>query len=115
MIMSLFVKVFSFLIPIIMIIMGIKMWFLPVRTINPHHGYHSRKSMLSQDAWDYAQACMGKTWTLVGIALIFVTIFLLPRIALSDINTLITILSIQIVFLFLPMAWVEIALGRFDQ
>ena len=68
--MSLFVKVFSFLIPIIMIIMGIKMWFLPVRTINPHHGYHSRKSMLSQDAWDYAQACMGKTWTLVGIALI---------------------------------------------
>ena len=58
---------------------------------------------------------MGKTWTLVGIALIFVTIFLLPRIALSDINTLITILSIQIVFLFLPMAWVEIALGRFDQ
>lgn len=105
--MSLFVKLFSFFIPILMIIFGILMWFAPPKNINNSYGYHTKKSMMNQEAWDYAQICAGKSMFLVGIVLIFVTLFLLPRITLDSGSVLITILSIQIVFMFIPFAGVE--------
>lgn len=114
MIVSLFIKLFSFFIPGIMIIFGLLMWFAPPQTINNVYGYRSKRSMANQDAWIYAQVCLGKTWLLVGIVLVLVTIFLLPRITIDEGSLLITILSIQVVFLFIPIGWVEFCLKRLD-
>lgn len=108
--MSLFVKIFSFFIPTLMILFGMLMWFAPPIGINNAYGYRTKRSMMNQEAWDYAQVCMGKSWFIVGIALVFVTIFLLPRITIDDGSLLITILSIQMVFMFLPLAGVEFLL-----
>lgn len=110
--MSLFVKVFSFFIPVLMILFGMLMWFAPPKGINNMYGYRTKRSMINDEAWNYAQICMGKSWFLVGIVLIFVTIFLLPRITLDSGSILITILSIQIIFMFLPLAGVEYLLKR---
>lgn len=110
--MSLFVKIFSFFIPVLMILFGMLLWFSPPKDINNVYGYRTKRSMINDDAWNYAQVCMGKSWFLVGIVLVFVTLFLLPRINLDSDSLLITILSIQIVFMFLPLAGVEYLLKR---
>lgn len=110
--MSLFVKIFSFFIPVLMILFGMLLWFAPPKDINNVYGYRTKRSMINDDAWNYAQVCMGKSWFLVGIVLVFVTLFLLPRINLDSDSLLITILSIQIVFMFLPLAGVEYLLKR---
>mgnify|MGYP004425184993 CR=1 FL=1 len=58
------------------------------------------------------QSLMGKSWFIVGIVLIGVTLFLLPRIALDHGSLIITILSIQVVFLCVPFIWIEFLLSR---
>ncbi|MFR7592748.1 MAG: SdpI family protein [Longibaculum sp.] len=110
--MSLFIKAILFLIPILMIIFGVSMWFFPPQSKNRRFAYRSQKSMRNEETWEYAQICMGKTWFIVGIVLVFVTMFLIPRLALSSGSLLIVMLSIQVVFLFLPFAWIEFLLTR---
>ena len=63
---------------------------------------------------DLCTSMFRKTWLLVGIVLVLVTIFLLPRITIDEGSLLITILSIQVVFLFIPIGWVEFCLKRLD-
>lgn len=110
--MDMLVKVISFFIPILMILFGLSLWLAPPKNINNGYGYRSKKSMANQDAWDYAQIYSGKSMFLVGIVLIFVTIFLLPRINLDSGSLLITILSIQWFFMFIPLAGIEYILRR---
>lgn len=110
--MPLFITAISLFIPIIMILFGILMWFAPPKGRNKSYGYRTKRSMLSEEAWDYAQICMGKSWFVVGIVLVAVTLFLLPRISLDHGSLMITILSIQVVFLCVPFIWIEFLLSR---
>ena len=110
--MPLFITALSLFIPIIMIVFGILMWFAPPKGRSTSYGYRTKRSMMNEETWDYAQACMGKSWFIVGIVLIGVTLFLLPRIALDHGSLIITILSIQVVFLCVPFIWIEFLLSR---
>ena len=110
--MPLFITALSLFIPIIMIVFGILMWFAPPKGRNTSYGYRTKRSMMNEETWDYAQACMGKSWFIVGIVLIGVTLFLLPRIALDHGSLIIIILSIQVVFLCVPFIWIEFLLSR---
>ena len=62
------------LIPIIMIIFGAILKFIPPSKINSFYGYRTTRSMKSQRAWDYAQRRIGTLWLYIGVILYVVFI-----------------------------------------
>ena len=56
--MPLFITALSLFIPIIMIVFGILMWFAPPKGRNTSYGYRTKRSMMNEETWDYAQACL---------------------------------------------------------
>jgi uncharacterized membrane protein len=59
---------------VVFIIAGLLMAKYPPRKINPLYGYRTRRSMQSQEAWNYAQRVSSRRIVLSGIAGIFVFI-----------------------------------------
>lgn len=68
-----FGNIFSFLcdmtIPVILILTGIIFGKYPVKNINSAFGYRTRRSMASQEAWDYANSRFAKIYLIAGIIL----------------------------------------------
>ena len=110
--MSLFMKAILFLIPTFMIVAGIFSWLNPTRYKKGLLAYRSQRSLVSEEATQYAQICMGKSWVIVGIVLFIVTLFLISRLSLAYGDLFIVMISIQVLFLFIPLAWVEYLLSR---
>ena len=57
-----------FIVPVIMLIVGMVSRSHPKKEINGTVGYRSRRSKASQEAWDYAQELMAK-YILVGMGI----------------------------------------------
>lgn len=110
--MSLFMKAILFLIPIFMIVAGMYAWWKPTKNKQSFFAYRSKRSLISEEAMEYAQVCMGKSWFMIGIILFIVTLFLMSRLNLSYGDLFIVMISIQVLFLFIPLAWVEYLLSR---
>ena len=64
-----------------------------------------------RSAADWIRALLALLFGL-AVAHFGVTLFLLPRIALDHGSLIITILSIQVVFLCVPFIWIEFLLSR---
>jgi uncharacterized membrane protein len=47
---------------------GLILWFKPPKKINSIYGYRTKRSMQSQEAWDYAQTESGKQLVYLGLA-----------------------------------------------
>ena len=62
------------LIPIIMVILGLVLKFIPPSKINSFYGYRTTRSMKSQKAWDYAQRRIGVLWLYIGVILYIVIV-----------------------------------------
>ena len=69
-----FMFVCNNLIPLTM--WGIGIWFekKPPTGINAVFGYRTKRSMRSQEAWDFAQRYMGHMWKKAGAVLIIVSV-----------------------------------------
>ncbi|HOJ10770.1 MAG TPA: SdpI family protein [Clostridiales bacterium] len=67
--MDIFFWITDLFIPATMISLGVifKKW--PIKKINMVCGYRTRRSMLSQETWDYANYRMGVLWLKWGIVL----------------------------------------------
>jgi uncharacterized membrane protein len=63
----------------VFIIAGLLMAKYPPRKINPLYGYRTRRSMQSQEAWNYAQRVSSRRIVLSGIAgiLVFIAAWML--------------------------------------
>lgn len=61
-------------IPIILLIMGLGMYFFPPKKINSFIGYRSNKSMKDQESWDYAQKMSGYISTILGFVMLIATV-----------------------------------------
>ena len=61
-------------IPIIVLIMGLGMYFFPPKKINSFVGYRSNKSMKDQESWDYAQKMSGFISVILGFVMLISTI-----------------------------------------
>ncbi|MBU5255206.1 SdpI family protein [Tissierella praeacuta] len=73
--------IFDLIIPLMMIILGYLFYKHPPKTINYILGYRTRRAMLSQENWIFANKRMGQLWFKWGwvlLILVFLTRLLLP-------------------------------------
>jgi uncharacterized membrane protein len=65
-----------FLVPVIVLIMGIILSLYPPKKINGLTGYRTRRSMQSQEAWDFSQRFAGLMAVIVGILMLAIALIL---------------------------------------
>lgn len=95
------------ILPISIILIGLLMKSHPPKTINSIIGYRTRRSMRSQEAWDYANSECGRLWSIIGIFLTVIIVLNkllipLPPENLSIINNMISLIG-----LCLPILMIE--------
>lgn len=115
-----FMMVCNNLIPLMM--WGIGIWFekKPPAGINGVIGYRTKRSMKSQEAWDFAQRYMGSLWKKAGI------LMLVPSVVATALtygmteegigNVSLVLIHVQMVILLVAIYPVEKALKmKFDE
>ena len=99
-------------VPILMLVIGIVFQKHAPKEINGFIGYRTRRSMQSQEAWDYANKRMGEIWLALGVILLVVSI---PLTLLFAENGLTIAMIAQVVALILSIIPVEVELkAKFD-
>jgi len=104
-----------FLVPVLMFIIGRRVRKNPPKEINNLVGYRTRRSMASQEAWDYANERLGELMIksslltlIVGFAGVVVMEFKHPDPEQVIFTILICIfMAIQVVIIILPMKTIE--------
>ena len=98
--------------PILMLVIGIVFQKHAPKEINGFIGYRTRRSMQSQEAWDYANKRMGEIWLALGVILLVVSI---PLTLLFAENGLTIAMIAQVVALIVSIIPVEVELkAKFD-
>lgn len=101
----------SFIIPVLILILGIWMYKYPPKKINWLIGYRTFKSMKNKEMWDFAHKYCGKLWMLIGLLMCILTLFLCLIVWLKVItfteNILLIATFIQIGMLLLSVLIVE--------
>lgn len=118
--MFIFFLIVLLLIPGTMIIFGLIWQKWPPKTINCIYGYRTKRSMKSQESWNFAHRYAGTIWLYSGVPLLIVSIVLLVIFRSDNKDelaiTALIINGIQLVYIFLPIIPTEIALKeRFDE
>lgn len=99
-------------VPILMLVIGIVFQKHAPKEINGFLGYRTRRSMQSQEAWDYANKRMGEIWLALGVILLVVSI---PLTLLFAENGLTIAMIAQVVALIVSIIPVEVELkAKFD-
>ena len=62
-----------FLIPVLMILIGLIMFKYPPKKINFFIGYRSVNSMKDKEIWDFSNKYCGKLFIIIGLILLIVT------------------------------------------
>ena len=110
----------SLLIPVIMLVFGWIFRRQAPKKINVWYGYRSARSMKNEDTWVFAHQHIGRTWMLVGVVLLVVSV--IPMIAVygkdddtvSVVSLVLTV--IQLIPLIVSLIPTERALKRtFDE
>lgn len=102
--------------PVMMVVFGWVFRTHPPKKINWFYGYRTKRSVSSQEAWDFAHAHIGKAWTYLGTVM-------LPASAVSVILLLSTegydywvagmlLLSAEVVIMVGTMPLTEMALKK---
>lgn len=121
MVFGIILTAFNALLPGLMLIFGMVFVRNAPKTINYAYGYRTRRSMLNQDTWEFAQAYFGQLWKRLGVILLPLSIlFSLPMLWMEDHDKqgiLTTVLEvIQLIVLIGSIFPVERALKReFDE
>lgn len=99
-------------VPILILVIGIIFQKHAPKEINGFIGYRTRRSMQSQEAWDYANKRMGEIWLALGMILLVVSI---PLTLLFAENGLTIAMIAQVVALIVSIIPVEVELkAKFD-
>lgn len=104
------------LLPTLMIIFGLLFLYKPPKTINYLYGYRTKRSMISQESWDYAHQYFGKIWFPLGVIVLILTIVAFIFLYNQDEDTIgvvgTIIMFIQLIPLFVSVFITERALKR---
>ena len=104
--------IWACLIPILILVIGLIFQKHAPKEINGFIGYRTRRSMQSQEAWDYANKRMGEIWLALGVILLVVTI---PLSLLLGENGVAVLVIAQTIALILSIIPVEMELkAKFD-
>ena len=93
----------SLLIPVIMLVFGWIFHRQAPKKINVWYGYRSARSMKNEDTWVFAHQHIGRTWMLVGVVLLVVSV--IPMIAgYGKDDDTVSVVSLVLLFVqMLPM------------
>lgn len=104
------------LLPTLMIVFGLLFLYKPPKTINYLYGYRTKKSMISQESWDYAHQYFGKIWFPLGVIVLILTIVAFIFLYNQDEETVgvvgFLIMLVQLTTLMVPTLITEKALKR---
>lgn len=90
------------IVPLMMVILGKIYKDNPPKEINNVKGYRTRRSMASQEAWNYANKLMGKIQFTVGLCMLIVSVI----VHLLFLNASLNAISIETVALVLVQSLV---------
>ncbi len=113
------IYVMTLLIPLLMLVTGLIFSRWTPKSINYLFGYRTRRSMINQETWNFANRTMGRIWItwslLLLIPSILVLFFLKTRVE-QNLETWIVVLTlVQLAVLILSIIPVERALkAKFD-
>ena len=100
-----------FLIPVLMILVGIIMFKYPPKKINFFVGYRTVNSMKNKERWDFSNKYCGKLFTIVGLIMWIVTcvVFILFNLKIINYteNILLIIVILQVSMILLSGLLVE--------
>ena len=113
----LFMLLMALLIPAIMAAFGVVCQKDPPQNINSWYGYRTRRSMASQEAWDFAHRYFGRLWFILGLILLPLSVipmfFLLGKSVGTIGNASLVIMAVQLLFLIIPIFPTERALKKY--
>ncbi|MBR5019426.1 MAG: SdpI family protein [Bacteroidales bacterium] len=108
------------ILPLIMVGFGLLLMKNPPKEMNPLYGYRTRRSMRSQDTWDFAHRYFGKLWLVCG--LVSIPVFLIPICLVLGKSeqvismTSLIVLGLQVILLLATIIATERALkNNFDE
>lgn len=100
-----------FLVPILIVVVGIWMYKYPPKKINFFVGYRTFSSMKNKEMWDFAHKYCGKIWMILGLMMVILSSILYLLVWLKIIsfteNILLIIISGEVVILLLSIFIVE--------
>lgn len=74
-----YMMVMNLLIPLIMIVFGMRFIKKPPEKINYIYGYRTSMSMKNQETWDFAHRYCGKLWLILGWFMIILSFAISKR------------------------------------
>lgn len=104
----------TFLTGIIYVVMGMYMQKKPPKKINHYYGYRTKRSMKSQEHWDFAQIFSANSMVQWGSLLCLVSLidFVIP---MNELLAVILATSFTIIFALIPLYFTEREMkDRFD-
>lgn len=106
---------FVLLIPAIMFIIGLVWVSNPPKNINSLYGYRTKRSMRSQETWDFAHRLTSKIWLITGLIMGILSIIVFNAFENKDTGRVV-IAFIQIAIMMSTIIPVEIILKvKFDK
>ena len=68
----------NLLLPVVMILLGVRFQRHPPRKINALYGYRTARSMRSQETWRFAHRVCGQLWVVLGGVLLVISLAAAP-------------------------------------
>ena len=108
----------SFIIPVLVLLLGFWMYKYPPNKINLFVGYRTNKSMKNKEMWDFAQKYCGKLWVILGLIMIVLTSLLYLLVWLKVIifteNILLIVELVEVSVLLISIPLVENRLKKYN-
>ncbi len=98
-----FMLLMDFLIPLMMIGIGRLFMKRPPKRINGIYGYRTKRSMKTQETWDFAHRYLGNLWFKTGLVLIPLSALPLIFVYGKDVDLIGTVGAVVTLFEIVPM------------
>lgn len=118
---NLLLMIAFFLLPLVMVLVGMRYAKKPPKRINRLSGYRTRRSMRNWDTWSFAHMYLGDLWFKVGVPLLAITsVVSLVVFRTEEESKLVfwcyVVVAIQLLLMLIPVYYTEKALKeRFDE
>ncbi len=110
----------TFIIPLVMILFGIRFVKFAPREINNTYGYRTGMSMKNKDTWSFAHMYIGRLWFKLGIILLILSIISMLFTLMMPLDSVGifggVVVGIQLIVMITPIFFTEKALKQnFDK
>lgn len=118
---NLLLMIAFFLLPLVMVLVGMRYAKKPPKRINRVSGYRTKRSMRNWETWSFAHMYLGDLWFKVGVPLLAITsVISLVVFRTEEESKLVfwcyVVVAVQLLLMLLPVFYTEKALKeRFDE